>query len=105
MKRHFGFPVDFLNAANTCLDVATSNLAISYCYKAAQRFITAPTCIDPKFVAGATLERCDNYGSCFGQNMKSKPKLGLLGKLASSERAVRIFQISRSALCHSAQLH
>ena len=52
VKRHFGFTVEFLNGANKCLDVRTSNLALSYCYKAAQHFITAPTCIDPKVAAG-----------------------------------------------------
>ena len=41
VKRHFGFAVEFLNGANKCLDVRTSNLALSYCYKAAQHFITA----------------------------------------------------------------
>ena len=43
--------VRFLNAANKCLEVATSNLAISYCCEAAQDFITAPSCFDPKFAA------------------------------------------------------
>ena len=33
VKRHIGFPVEFLNVAKNCMDVATGKLAISCRYK------------------------------------------------------------------------
>ena len=59
---------------------------------------SAPVALSQKWQL-ATPERCDN------QDMRGKRNLGLRGESSSSERAVCIFLIRRSALYHSSQLH